>query len=168
MYQRRIIKHVKIINDITDPAERETALEKEKAEWITTQREQSVLKLQNLADEESAQYTLKQQMALEEDSYQKTLEEIERISEKIPTLSGDARIEAEKDLEAEKQKAWGFQQNLGELQQTINDIDLAKIERIGTVITFAQIANNQEQIANIYNQIAEKTVPLPEKMINKE
>ncbi|MDE6851173.1 MAG: hypothetical protein K2J67_01615 [Lachnospiraceae bacterium] len=138
---------------------------------------------------------LQQQMTLDEDSYKKTLEEINRISEKIPSLSGNARKEAEKELEAEKQKAWEYQQNLGELQKAINDIDLAKLERIGTMlesygnnleyiqdilshsdftlsdseiggltteglasiaITFAQIANNQEEIDNLYAQIAEK------------
>lgn len=297
-------------NDITDPAERNVALAKEEAQWITTQREQSVLKLQNLADEQSAQYNLNQQMEtnaegaeeknkceakslehlksqyeyniqiakengdfteaerlrleqekkieesyqrqianireeynliidinnarkstidskiaalqaygygtskemlqeqmeLDKNSLQETIKQIERLSEKIPELSGDARKEAEKDLETEKQRFWEIHKNLGDTQQLINDFDLSNLERLFTMqgyngknleyiqnilshsdftlsdkeigginmeglasmaVTFAQIANNQEQIDNIYAQIAEKQRQLADSNIKK-
>lgn len=241
----------KLQNDITDPAELTAAIAKEDAEWISTQREQNVLKLQNLADEESAQYNLNQQqeanaesaakkneleaesrkhlksqydyeiqiakengdrveqerllleqeqkieesyqrqidnireeydlriglndakkttidaqiaalqangygvgtelyqmqMSLDQDSYEKSLEEIARISAELPYLSGDARKQAEIDLETEKQKAWNLQKAIAESQQAINDINLGKIERLGTMLGYA--GENLEYIQDI-------------------
>ena len=87
------------------------------------------------------------QMSLDQDSYNQSLKEIERISAELPNLSGNARKQAEIELEAEKQKAWEYQKNLGEFQQTINDINLSKLERIGTMLGY--YAENLEYIQDI-------------------
>ncbi|MDE6567062.1 MAG: hypothetical protein K2K70_04925, partial [Lachnospiraceae bacterium] len=241
----------KLRNDITDPTELDVALAKEDAEWKATQREQTVLKLQNLADEESAQYALNQQkeanansaekknqfevesrkhlkaqydyemqiaienedkveqerlsleleqkieesyqrqidnireeydliigmnnarkstidaqiaalqangygigtdlykmqIALDKESYQKSIDEIERISEQLPNLTGNALKEAERELESEKQAAWGFQQAIAESQQAINDINLGKFERLKKMLEY--IANDLEYMQTI-------------------
>ena len=241
----------KLNNDITDAAELAEALAKEEAEWLSSWREMTILQLQNLSDEQSAQYDLNQQletnadtardknkyeaesrknlkqqyayemqiaaengdlveqerlrleleekiedsyekqianireeydliigmndarkstiesqisalqangygigtelyqiqMSLDQDSYEKSLEEIARISAELPNLSGDARKQAEIDLETEKQKAWNLQKAIAESQQAINDINLGKIERLGTMLGYA--GENLEYIQDI-------------------
>lgn len=136
-----------------------------------------------------------EQQKLDQENYTKTVEEINKISLKMKDLSGDALTKAETELETLKQQAWEYQKAWAEVQKTINEINLAKIERIGTMLgyqsddlnymqdilshsdftpsdketggltmaglanaalTFAKMGNNNDQIANLYDQIAEK------------
>lgn len=137
----------------------------------------------------------KMQQKLDQENYSATLKEINDVSQEMKHLHGDALTKAKIELESLKQQAWDYQKSWAEIQKTINEINLAKIERIGTMLnyqadnldymqeilshsdftssdkeiggltteglanaalTFAKMGNNNEQIANIYDQIAEK------------
>lgn len=136
-----------------------------------------------------------EQQKLDQENYSKTVEEINEITLKMKNLSGDALTKAETELEALKQQAWEYQKAWAETQKTINEINLSKIERVGTMLgyqsddldymqtilshsdftpsdketggltmeglanaalTFSKMKNNNDQIANLYDQIAEK------------
>ncbi|MCH5267776.1 MAG: hypothetical protein J1E62_05465, partial [Lachnospiraceae bacterium] len=78
----------------------------------------------------------KLQIELDKESYKKSIEEIRRIEAELPNLTGDALQQAKIDLESEKQAAWAYQQSMAEAQQAINDINLAKFERLKTMLEY--------------------------------
>ena len=146
----------------------------------------------------------KEQQGIALENYQNTLSKISDITTEMQNL--DPKSQAYKnysiELESCKQEAWGYQQAWAETQQAINDINLSKIEHIGTLlgyqanqlehiqnilghsdftlsaedgsgltmeglanvaVTFRQMQNNNEQIANKKDQIAEIRRQIDEK-----